>query len=86
VNSTFTNLNYGQVLYTLGSLNRKLNLNSNSRGIICSINDFEGDIEFKGNNISKNMVFIPSAIFTNNQKYNKSVTNFELNDFLNLEI
>ena len=72
-NSSFQNLNYGKAVHALGSLRPSENKFSQSKGIICSINNFEGRIEFTNNSFAKNMVFIPSAILSNSQKYNKTV-------------
>lgn len=73
VNSEFQNLNYGKAEHAQASLKRSENLFSQSKGIVCSITDFEGRVEFINNTISKNMVFIPSAIFSNSQKFNASL-------------
>lgn len=59
--------------HALASLKRDENRWSTSKGIVVSITDFGGPVEFINNTISKNMVFIPSAIFSNNQKFNKSL-------------
>ena len=64
--SVLRNLNYGRVEHSLGSLDRTENLYSNSQGIVATINDFKGSIEFRNNSITHNMVFIPSAILSNN--------------------
>ena len=63
--SVFENLNYGKVLHGLGSKDKKINPFGESKGIVCTLIDFGGKVEFHNNTINKNMVFIPSAIFTN---------------------
>jgi hypothetical protein len=79
--SEFHNLNFGRVLHSLGSLNPSNNKFAQSKGIVCSINDFEGRIEFINNTLTKNMVFIPSAITSNSQKYNKTILSPPLSNF-----
>ena len=79
--SVFRNLNYGRVEHSLGSLDRTENLYSNSQGIVATINDFKGSVEFRNNSITHNMVFIPSAILSNNQKLNNFVVNLEMSYF-----
>ena len=80
-NSSFSNLNYGKAVHALGSLRPSENKFSQSKGIVCSINDFNGRIEFINNSFAKNMVFIPSAILSNSQKYNKTVVDPKLLQF-----
>lgn len=63
--SVFENLNYGKVLHALGSKNKQINRFGESKGIVCTLIDYGGRIEFINNTISKNMIFIPSAIFAN---------------------
>jgi hypothetical protein len=60
--SKFTNLNYGRVLHGLQSIKNEF---SENKGIVCNIDGFDGEIQFLGNTINENMVFIPSAIFSN---------------------
>lgn len=79
--SSFHNLNYGKAVHALSSLKPSENKFSQSKGIVCSINNFEGRIEFINNTFTKNMVFIPSAIFSNSQKYNKTVVDPKLLQF-----
>ena len=80
-NSEFTNLNYGKVVHALGSLDKEKNPTAQSKGIVANINDFKGNIEFINNNITRNLVFFPSAIFANNQELNKYLLNFEIEFF-----
>jgi hypothetical protein len=40
-----------------------------------------GLIELINNTISKNMAFVPSAILSNNQKFNKTVVNYDSDFF-----
>ena len=56
-----------------------------SRGIIFTINNFNGPIEIFNSTFNKNMVFFPSAAFSNSPKYNTSVLDFDLTYFLNKE-
>jgi hypothetical protein len=65
----------------LGSLDPLKNKFAQSKGIVCSINDFEGRIEFINNTMTKNMVFIPSAITSNSQKANKTMLSPLLSNF-----
>jgi hypothetical protein len=70
-----TNLNYGQVVHGLGVLNKTTNPYKESKGVVLSLHDFEGSVEFVNNNVTHNMVFIPSGIVANNQKFNQSSFN-----------
>ena len=65
VDSIFENLNYGKLLHGLGSKNKQINPFGGSKGIVCTLIDFGGRIEFINNTITKNMIFIPSTIFSN---------------------
>ena len=42
--------------------------------------EFDGNIELVNNTFSKNMAFVPSTILSNNEKFNKTLLNFN-NDF-----
>ena len=47
-----------------------------------SIHDFNGQIELLDNTISQNMVFMPSAIYSNYPKYNQTDFNISITDFI----
>jgi len=79
--SQFINLNYGYVTHSLASLNKTRNEYAASRGLILSITDFNGNVEVHKSNFGSNLVFIPSAIYANAQKFNSSVFNPVLSDF-----
>lgn len=64
------NLNYGYVTHALASLNQTRNEYATSRGLVLSINGFAGDVEVHKSHFAKNLVFIPSAIYANAQKFN----------------
>ena len=42
--------------------------------------EYDGNIELVNNTFSKNMAFVPSTILSNNEKFNKTLLNFN-NDF-----
>ena len=65
-------MNYGQVVTNLGVLDPALNQYAQSRGMVMTVNDFEGEVEFINNTVKHNMAFIPSAVLANSQKFNKS--------------
>lgn len=75
-------MNYGQYVHSLASLKPTGSKFAQSRGILCSINDFEGRIEFINNTISKNMVLLPTAVFSNAEKYNASAVDPTIDTFL----
>ena len=54
---------------------------TNGKGFILSVHQFEGRIKVLNNKIDNNMVFIPSAIFTNFPKVNESHYHFNMDDF-----
>ena len=92
--STFENLNYGKSVY---DLNKKFSsgvtdygqmkgqVSGNSKGIVLSVHSFGGPIEVISSTIRHNMVFIPSAIFTNIEKPSADAFNLELNDFVRVD-
>lgn len=85
--SIFENLNYGQVMYSLARIAPgKANSQylHQSKGHIFTIYEYSGPIELVNNTISKNMAFIPSAILSNHEKFNKTLLNFD-NDFFKTE-
>ena len=49
--------------------------NSESTGMVLSLQDFTGVVEMINNTVSNNFAFIPSAILSNNQKFNQTVFN-----------
>ena len=57
-------------------------VSGNSKGIVLSVHSFGGPIEVISSTIRHNMVFIPSAIFTNLEKPSADAFNLELNDFV----
>ena len=52
-----------------------------NKGIVITVKDFNGRVEVIGNKIDKNMVFIPSAIFSNSNKFNQTAFNPSISDF-----
>jgi hypothetical protein len=82
-NSTFVNLNYGTLENSLASLLKDRNSLSQSTGIVLSINNFGGPVEFLHNNVSHNMVLFPDAIFSNSPRTNQTNNpNFGIEKFL----
>ena len=55
---------------------------SENKGIVCNIDGFDGVIHFEGNKFENNMVFIPSAAYANNQKFNHTRYQPNLDDFV----
>ena len=81
-NSTFINLNYGSIETALGSLIRDKNSMSQSTGMILTINQFNGPIEFLNNTVSHNMVLIHDAMYSNAPKPNGTIIeNFGMKAF-----
>ena len=73
----FSNLNYGKGLKALRKKDQSVLQMARNKGILLNIDDFEGDIQLLQNDITQNMVFIPTAIVSNADKYNKSVVDGE---------
>ena len=59
------------------------NPNTLSKGLVISLNSFEGRIEVSNSVFNKNLVFYPSAAFSNAPKFNQTVFNPDLSKFLN---
>ena len=53
-----------------------------NKGIVLTVKDFNGRVEVIGSKIDKNMVFIPSAIFSNSNKFNQTAFNPSISDFM----
>jgi hypothetical protein len=49
----------------LSSSDKKKNLYAKNKGSILNLEEFDGPVEFIGNKVLNNHVFIPSAIFSN---------------------
>ena len=79
--SEFVNLNYGKVEHCLPSLEKELNPLSISKGLVLSINDFMGPIEVLNSTFNKNMVFFPSAAYSNSPKFNNTVLDYDIKYF-----
>ena len=60
---------------------------SQSRGLVITLNNFDGPIEVLNCSFNNNMVFFPSAAFSNVPKFNSTVLGdaFGLSHFLNEE-
>jgi hypothetical protein len=83
--SEFINLNYGKVDHCLPSLQKQLNPLSISKGLVLSLNSFFGPVEVFNSTFNKNIVFFPSAAYANSPKFNNTVIDFALSDFVNNE-
>jgi len=81
-NSEFVNLNYGQVSHCLESLDKNINSFAFSRGLVLSLNNFQGPVEVINSTFNKNMVFFPSAAFSNAPKFNETVISMPYQEFL----
>ncbi len=66
-------MKYGDNLSGLSKLAKGSANTVNSKGIILSVHDFNGIIEFFNNTVVNNHVMISSAMLSNNQK----TTNFK---------
>jgi hypothetical protein len=74
-------LNYGKVEHALPTLNKELNPLSISKGLVLSINDFNGPVEVFNSTFNKNIVFFPSASYSNSPKFNNTVIDYGLSTF-----
>ena len=70
-------MNYGKGLKALRKKDQSVLQMARNKGILLNIDDFEGDIQLLQNDITQNMVFIPTAIVSNADKYNKSAVGGE---------
>ena len=64
-------MNYGKVLDGLNEINFEKDIILYSKGIMLSIHDFHGNIELHKNLINNNMIYIPSATYTNHPKFDR---------------
>ena len=74
-------MNYGKVEHCLPSTDKKLNPLAISKGLVLSINDFKGPIEVFNSTFNKNMVFFPSAAYSNSPKFNNTVVDYDIKYF-----
>lgn len=54
---------------------------ASSRGIVMGVHGFSGPIQMSNNTVLQNMVYAPSALFTNYQKFNKNAQELYLSNF-----
>ena len=71
-NSEFTNLNYGIAERSLSIIKEPQTI---SKGLVISLNSYEGKIEVFNNLFNKNLVFFPSAAFSNAPRFEDKVFN-----------
>lgn len=71
--SKLSNLRYGQALFGLNRLEQTSQRTVSDQGSVLSLHDFKGSLKLTNNTITNNLVFIPSAILSNTNRFNQSV-------------
>ena len=74
-------MNYGTAENTI-NIFRETNPSALSKGLVISLNSFAGRIEVSNSVFNKNMVFFPSAAFSNAPKFNQTVFDPIVNTFI----
>jgi hypothetical protein len=74
-------LNYGAAEHSI-NIFEKLNPSTLSKGLVISLNSFEGRIDISNSTFNKNLVFYPSAAFSNAPRFNSTVFNPDIHDFM----
>lgn len=66
-------MNYGIAERTLNVIREDMNPQTISKGLVISLNSYEGTIEVFNSLFSKNLVFFPSAGYSNAPRFDKKV-------------
>jgi len=83
-------LNYGTAEHYINAIHKKDNPSTLSKGLVLSLNSYEGTIEVFNCVFNKNLVFFPSAAFSNapkfeSKKFDPKLFSFFSNEGLNNE-